>query len=67
MVNYSKGLVYKLCCNDTNIKDIYVGSTTNFIRRKSDHKSACDNEMVKSIIDMCINSCKIMAGSINCQ
>ena len=44
MVNYSKGLVYKLCCNDTNITDIYVGSTTNFIRRKCTHKSACNNE-----------------------
>ena len=44
MVNYSKGLVYKLCCNDTKIKDIYVGSTTNFIRRKCTHKSACNNE-----------------------
>ena len=44
MVNYSKGLVYKLCCNDTNITDIYVGSTTNFIRRKCTHKSACNNK-----------------------
>ncbi len=44
MVNYSKGLIYKLCCNDTNITDIYVGSTTNFVRRKCNHKSACNNE-----------------------
>ena len=44
MVNYSKGLVYKLCCNDTDITDIYVGSTTNFIRRKCTHKSACNNK-----------------------
>ena len=48
MVNYSKGLIYKLCCNDTNITDIYVGSTTNFIRRKCTHKSACNNENDKS-------------------
>ena len=48
MVNYSKGLVYKLCCNDTNITDIYVGSTTNFIRRKCAHKSACTNPNNKS-------------------
>ena len=47
MVNYSKGLVYKLCCNDTNITDIYVGSTTNFIRRKCGHKSDCCNETSK--------------------
>ena len=43
MVNYSKGLIYKLCCNDQSIKDIYIGSTTNFIRRKCTHKSACTN------------------------
>ena len=43
MVDYSKGLIYKLCCNDANIKDIYVGSTTNFIRRKCSHKTACTN------------------------
>jgi hypothetical protein len=43
MVNYSKGIIYKLCCNDPNIKEIYVGSTTNFSRRKSGHKSYCNN------------------------
>jgi len=44
MVNYSKGIVYKLCCRDVNITDIYIGSTTNFTRRKSCHKSDCNNE-----------------------
>ena len=43
MVNYSKGLIYKLCCNENDVKDIYVGSTTNFIRRKCSHKSSCTN------------------------
>jgi hypothetical protein len=43
MVNYSKGNIYKLCCNDSIIKDIYVGSATNFSRRKSGHKSYCNN------------------------
>jgi hypothetical protein len=43
MVNYSKGLIYKLCCNENDVKDIYVGSTTNFIRRKCSHKSCCTN------------------------
>ena len=41
MVNYSKGIIYKLCCNDPSIKEIYVGSTTNFSRRKSHHKFCC--------------------------
>ena len=44
MVNYKNSSIYKLCCKDTDIKDIYVGSTTNFKRRKGDHKYNCNNE-----------------------
>jgi hypothetical protein len=42
--DYSKGLIYKLCCKDTSIKEIYVGSTTNFTQRKKTHKSCCNKE-----------------------
>lgn len=38
MVNYNNSIIYKLCCKDINVKDIYVGSTTNFNRRKQKHK-----------------------------
>ena len=48
MVNYSKGLIYKLCCNDPTVTDIYVGSTTNFSRRKAEHKYSCNNEDAKA-------------------
>jgi len=44
MPNYENGLIYKLCCKDANITDIYIGSTTSFRHRKSGHKSACNNE-----------------------
>ena len=44
MVNYDKSTIYKLCCKDPKITDIYVGSTTNFSRRKWGHKSRCNNE-----------------------
>jgi len=44
MPDYSKAIVYKLCCKDMNITDIYVGSTCNFSRRKCHHKNACNNE-----------------------
>ena len=44
MVNYDKSTIYKLCCKDPEITDIYVGSTTNFTRRKSQHKQRCNNE-----------------------
>ena len=28
-VDYSKSVIYKLCCKDPTITDIYIGSTTN--------------------------------------
>ena len=37
------GIVYKLYCKDENIKDFYIGSSTNFKRRKYAHKSICNN------------------------
>jgi len=42
-VDYSKGLIYKLCCKDPNITDIYIGSTTNMKGRKQGHKNRCNN------------------------
>ena len=43
-INYSNTIIYKLVCNDINITDIYVGHTTDFIRRKANHKCSCNNE-----------------------
>ena len=40
-------MIYKLCCNDPNITDCYVGSTTNFKCRKNSHKTVCNNENSK--------------------
>ena len=42
--NYSKGIVYKLCCKDPNILECYVGSTLDFKNRKQKHKQCCCNE-----------------------
>ena len=47
MPDYSKCVIYKICCNDTSINDIYVGSTCNFRRRKTQHKSHCHNQNAK--------------------
>ncbi len=47
-IDYSKAFVYKLVPNDLNIKDCYVGSSTNFNQRKSDHKSVCKNPKNKN-------------------
>jgi hypothetical protein len=46
-IDYSKTIIYKIVCNDLNITDIYVGSTTDFIRRKNEHKRCCNNEKSK--------------------
>ena len=46
--DYSKGLIYKIVCNDLTITHLYVGSTTNFINRKSCHKYAC----IKNILNI---------------
>jgi len=43
MVNYNNSHIYKLCCKDTDIKEIYIGSTINFRNRKCAHKTNCNN------------------------
>ena len=42
-INYDSLIIYKIVCNDITVKNCYVGSTTHFIKRKSNHKSACNN------------------------
>ena len=40
--------IYKLYCKDENIKEFYIGSSTNFKSRKNKHKSDCNNENGRS-------------------
>jgi len=42
-IDYSKTIIYKIVCRDITIKDLYVGQTTNFTKRKCKHKSICNN------------------------
>ena len=44
MVDYKNACVYKICCKDPNIKDVYIGSTCNLIRRRAGHKQSCYNK-----------------------
>lgn len=37
-------LFYMIKCNDNQIEDVYVGSTFEFTKRKSQHKTNCNNE-----------------------
>ena len=46
--NYENTIMYKIVCSDLEIKDCYVGHTTNFTHRKSHHKGACHNPKASS-------------------
>ncbi|NBW13107.1 MAG: hypothetical protein EBR82_34310 [Caulobacteraceae bacterium] len=41
-IDYSRTVIYKIVCNDLEIKDCYVGHTTDFICRKTEHKYCCN-------------------------
>ena len=47
MTDYSKTIMYKIVCNDLNVKECYVGHTINMTKRKYKHKSICHNEKDK--------------------
>jgi hypothetical protein len=40
-IDYFKTVIYKIVSLDLGIKDCYVGSTTDFRKRKSQHKVHC--------------------------
>jgi hypothetical protein len=40
---YANTIIYKISCNNPEIKDIYVGHTTDFTHRKTCHKQNCKN------------------------
>ena len=46
-INYQNTIIYKIVCNDLNIKDIYVGHTTDFRKRKSQHKENCEGQNIR--------------------
>ena len=42
-MDFSETHFYKIVCNDLTITDFYLGHTTNFVKRKSQHKTRCCN------------------------
>ena len=46
-INYQNTIIYKIVCNDLNIKHVYVGHTTDFTKRKARHKYDCINHNSK--------------------
>ena len=47
-INYSNTVIYKIVCNDLNVIDFYVGHTTDFKRRKSEHSKNCGTTISKN-------------------
>ena len=43
-IDYSKTSIYKIVCKDLEVKDLYIGHTTNFYKRKQEHKNNCIKE-----------------------
>ena len=41
-MNYENTILYKIVCKDLSITDLYVGHTTNFNKRKGQHKFHCN-------------------------
>jgi hypothetical protein len=50
-IDYSNTIIYKITCKDSNVNDVYVGHTTNFVQRKHAHKQSCIN--IKSLNYKC--------------
>ena len=51
-INYSNTTIYKLVHKeDYDNANTYIGSTTDFIRRKNNHKNNCNNEKNKEYND----------------
>jgi hypothetical protein len=50
-IDYSNTIFYKIHCKNTDVKDIYIGHTTNFVQRKHAHKRSCIN--TKSVNSNC--------------
>ena len=51
-INYSKTVIYKLVHKEDYDNDnVYIGSTTDFRKRKTTHKSYCNNEKNKTYND----------------
>ena len=49
-IDYANTVIYKICCKNKEISDIYVGHTTNFTKRKYQHKLSCINNKSNSKI-----------------
>jgi len=47
-IDYSNTIIYKLCCKNPDVKEFYIGHTTNLLQRKYQHKTCCNNNSEKN-------------------
>ena len=72
-IDYSNTIIYKIFCNDPNVKDIYIGHTTNFVKRKYQHKTLSISSEKLNIYDSIRNNggwtnwSMIEIAKYNCQ
>lgn len=72
-IDYSKTIIYKIVCNDLNITDCYVGQTTNFSKRKAQHKCDYNHGSILKVYEMIRsnggwdNWVMIMINEYNCK
>ena len=52
VIIYSNTIIYKIFCNDATVTDLYVGHTTNFIKRKYQHKVLCNSDKKLKLYDI---------------
>ena len=65
-IDYSKTIIYKLVHKeDYDNANIYIGSTTQFTKRKAQHKGCCNNENIKSYSNMKYQYIRDNGGWIN--
>lgn len=50
-INYDNIVYYKIYCKDKNVKDLYIGYTTSYTKRKSQHKRECTMDSNKKYND----------------
>jgi hypothetical protein len=64
-IDYSNTIIYKITCKDPEIKDVYVGHTTNFVQRKHAHKQGCNNSKSSNYDCKLYNTIREKGGWVN--
>lgn len=64
-IDYSNTIIYKITCDDKNVKDLYVGHTTNFVQRKHFHKQNCNNEASQHYSSKLYKTIRANGGWVN--